>query len=139
MPYSTRNSSGGALQSPPIGTLDDLLARAQRGMQATTALDLIKEKLVELRDGTYYKLLNATPEHLSELRAELRAIEKLARALLVDEAQGELAYRTLMETRGAPPEAEAGEQPVLRPKRVSRKRRPSPKDTTVAVQGNPSA
>lgn len=124
----------------PIGTLDDLLARAQRGAQATAALDLVKEKLTALRDDVYYKLLNAPPEKLSELRAELKALEKLARALLVDEAQGELAYRALMETRGGPPEAEAAERPILKPTRVPRARRPRAKDTTANAQNaQPSA
>lgn len=98
-----------ALPLPPISTLDDLIERAQRGQGAREALAYLRDKISTLRDDLYRKLLNAPPERVLEIRADLRAIERLAQALLVDEAQGEVAYRNLMEMYGGPDEETTAE------------------------------
>jgi len=109
------------LPLPPLSTLDELVERAQRGMGAKSALEYLRDKLGAMRDELYRKLLNAPPDRVLELRADLRAIERLAQALLVEEAQGELAYRALYEV--APPEE-------TRPLKPERRRRPSAGGTT---------
>lgn len=96
-----------SLGLPPIQTLDELVERSQRGHVAKTAIEYIRDKLAALRDDTYRKLLNAsTPDKVMELRADLRAIERLAQSILVDQAQGEIAYRALYEV--VPPTEDSG-------------------------------
>jgi len=103
----------------PVGSVDDLLERAQRGVNAGSALDTVKDRLTLLRDALYRALLNASAEKVLEIRADLKAIEKLAQALLVDEAQGQLAYDELLKVSGInKPEPEK----FLAPSRVARKR-----------------
>jgi len=103
----------------PVGSIDDLLDRARRGAAAGHALDVVKDKLTALRDELYYKFLNAPDDKAAEFKHSLKAIERLSRALLLDEAQGELAYRTLLEMQGInAPEPEV----PLRATRVARKR-----------------
>lgn len=106
------------LPLPPISTLDELVERAQRGRAASHALEYLRDRISSIRDDLYRKLLNAPPDKLVELRADLKAIEKVAQALLVDEAQGELAYRQLYEI--SPPEQE---ETPLRVEAVSQRRR----------------
>jgi hypothetical protein len=112
-----------------MGTVDDLIERAQRGVGARNALEYVRDKLTALRDDTYRKLLNAPPERVAELRADLRAIEKLAQALLVEEAQGDLAYRTLVE---AVPEESTPAPPLTVPRVGRRTRRRSSAGSTTA-------
>lgn len=108
-----------ALPLTPLGSVDDLLDRARRGVAAGQALDVIKERLTLLRDELYRKFLNAPDEKAVEFKHSLKAIERLAQALLVDQAQGELAYQQLLEASGLnTPEKEV----PLRPARVARKR-----------------
>lgn len=103
----------------PIGGVDDLLERARRGAQAGAALDIVKERLTEIRDKMYRDLLNAAPDRVLSLRDSLKAIEVLSQSLLKEEAQGELAYETLMQSVGGQaPDKEVPFAPV----RVSRKR-----------------
>lgn len=103
----------------PIGSIDDLLDQTRRGNAAGAALDVVKDKLTAIRDELYYKSLNAPDDKAVEFKHSLKAIERLAKALLLDEAQGELAYRTLLEMQGVnPPEPER----PLAARRVARKR-----------------
>ena len=108
------------LPMAPVGTLDDLLERARRGVAASTALDAVKDKLTALRDDLYRKFLNAPDERAVEFKHALRAIERLAQALLVDEAQGELAYAQLLEISGL---NESEPEVPFRPARVSTTRK----------------
>lgn len=110
-----------------IGTLDELLERARSGQAATGALELVKDQLSDMKDETYLKLLNVSDIQLPELRAQLKAIELLARKLLSREASGEIAYRTLM---SQVPGVESPKEQPFKATRVSRRRRPSAKDTT---------
>ncbi len=89
-------------------------------------MEVIKDKLVALRDHKYRQLLNErdTGRRL-QLVDELKAIESLAQSLLVDEAQGELAYQALMQAGQVP------EETPLRPERPpARRRRSRPGSTT---------
>jgi len=104
---------------PPIHNLDELIERAQRGRVARDALEYLREKISALREETYRKLLNAPPDRVLDLRADLRAIERLAQVLLNEEAQGELAYRQLCEV--APPE----ERPLTVARVARKKTRPA--------------
>lgn len=103
-----------------LGTLDDLLDRAAKGVRAGTALDAIKDELTEMRDKKYRDLLNESDVSKAEMiRQEMKAIEKLAKALLVKEMQGDVAYQLLMQNAGgqAPPE-----ETPLKAARVARRR-----------------
>lgn len=103
----------------PIGGVDDLLERARRGAQAGAALDIVKERLTGIRDKMYRDLLNAPADKVVPMRDSLKAMEVLAQSLLKEEAQGDLAYATLMESAGG--QAPVTEEP-FRPARISKKR-----------------
>ena len=99
----------------PIGSIDDLLDAARKGAVAASAIDAIKDKLSAIRDKLYIKLLNAPDAQVLDIRSELKGIEKLARALLVDEARGDVAYKRLLGV--------VGEPAVRKPETASRTRR----------------
>jgi hypothetical protein len=85
------------LELPAVATLDELLARSRTGMVATTAVELIRDELTAMRNAAYYKMMNEpAPDKVMEYKHELRAIEKLAKSLLVKEAQGDAAYTQLL-------------------------------------------
>ena len=108
------------IQFPDVTSLDDLIERAKRGVVATTAIDLIKDELTSLKNKRYLELLNETDrEKMIERKCELKAIEWLAKALLVKEAQGKQAYEMLIGVSG---KSEA-EIPMLTPRTASRTRR----------------
>lgn len=111
-----------ALPMQEIGTLDDLLDRARRGAMAGSALDTIKVELTEMRDRRYRDILN-TKDLTEERRLveDLRAIERLAKALLVRQAQGDIAFQLLQQTAGG---KEPPIETPLKVERMSRKRKP---------------
>ena len=108
-----------AIPFSKVGTLDELLDRAKAGQAATGAMELIKDELSALKEDTYLKLLNCPDSQLVEYRAQLKALELLARKLLAKEAQGELAYREIMSKI---PGVEQPVQEPFKPARVARKR-----------------
>jgi hypothetical protein len=108
----------------PIGTLDDLLDRAARGVRAGSGLDAVKDQLTEMRDKLYLDLLREPDDRKTvALRDELRAIHKLATALLKREAAGDVAFQLLQQTAGGkepPPETPLKVERVARRPRRTR-------------------
>ena len=91
---------GGVLPFSSIGTVDDLLDRARQGAIARTGLEAIQNELTRQRNQKYWQMLAAPDDKVLELRAELRAIEQLAKSLLVKEAQGKVATQALYARAG---------------------------------------
>lgn len=108
------------IEFPNVAALDDLIERAKRGVVATTAIDLIKDKLTRMKNDAYRDMLNEKdPSKVLDHKSYLLGIERLAKALLVDEAHGKMAYEHLLGVSG---KTEA-EVPILVPRTASKTRR----------------